>query len=114
MTGAIRYMSALACTGDGGGMATRLGRPLQDLEFVQFQLTGGCLLTEGSRGEGDILRDSEGELFMVRYAPTAKDPISRDVVGRAMTMEVRENRVSPGHLQLHRIKGHLQGFEMHR
>merc|ERR1712012_436319 len=100
--------SAHTCTGDGGGMATRQGLPLQDLEFVQFHPTGifpaGCLLTEGCRGEGGILRNSEGEPFMARYAPTAKDLASRDVVSRAMTMEVREGRgVGPNkdHIYLH-------------
>merc|ERR1712070_1191944 len=88
--------SAHTCTGDGGGMATRAGLPMQDFEFVQFHPTGifpaGCLLTEGCRGEGGILRNSEGEPFMARYAPTAKDLASRDVVSRAMTMEIREGR----------------------
>ena len=89
--------SAHTCTGDGGGMAARAGLPLQDLEFVQFHPTGiygaGCLITEGSRGEGGILRNAEGERFMERYAPSAKDLASRDVVSRAMTMEIREVRV---------------------
>merc|ERR1719155_283803 len=88
--------SAHTCTGDGGAMCLRAGLPLQDLEFVQFHPTGiygaGCLITEGSRGEGGILRNSEGERFMERYAPTAKDLASRDVVSRSMTMEIREGR----------------------
>merc|ERR1711871_48852 len=100
--------SAHTCTGDGGGMASRAGLPMQDLEFVQFHPTGifpaGCLLTEGCRGEGGILRNSEGEPFMARYAPTAKDLASRDVVSRAMTMEIREGRgVGPNadHIFMH-------------
>merc|ERR1712078_253108 len=100
--------SAHTCTGDGSAMNTRAGLPMQDLEFVQFHPTGifpaGCLLTEGCRGEGGILRNSEGEPFMARYAPTAKDLASRDVVSRAMTMEIREGRgVGPNkdHIYLH-------------
>lgn len=88
--------SAHTCTGDGNAMVTRAGLPGQDLEFVQFHPTGiygaGCLITEGSRGEGGILRNSSGERFMERYAPTAKDLASRDVVSRSMTMEIREGR----------------------
>lgn len=88
--------SAHTCTGDGGAMVARAGLPLQDLEFVQFHPTGvygaGCLITEGSRGEGGILRNGEGERFMERYAPSAKDLASRDVVSRAMTLEIREGR----------------------
>jgi succinate dehydrogenase / fumarate reductase flavoprotein subunit len=88
--------SAHTCTGDGGGMVLRAGLPLQDMEFVQFHPTGiygaGCLITEGVRGEGGILRNSSGERFMERYAPNAKDLASRDVVSRAMTIEIREGR----------------------
>lgn len=88
--------SAHTCTGDGNAMVTRAGLPLQDLEFVQFHPTGiygaGCLMTEGCRGEGGILRNKDGERFMERYAPTAKDLASRDVVSRSMTLEIREGR----------------------
>ena len=88
--------SAHTCTGDGGGMALRAGLGLQDMEFVQFHPTGiygaGCMITEGVRGEGGILRNSSGERFMERYAPNAKDLASRDVVSRSMTIEIREGR----------------------
>ncbi|MBS0199364.1 MAG: succinate dehydrogenase flavoprotein subunit [Proteobacteria bacterium] len=88
--------SAHTCTGDGGGMALRAGLAMQDMEFVQFHPTGiygaGCLITEGVRGEGGILRNSNGERFMERYAPSVKDLAPRDMVSRSMTIEIREGR----------------------
>ncbi len=110
--------SAHTCTGDGGGMALRAGLGLQDMEFVQFHPTGiygaGCLITEGVRGEGGILRNANGERFMERYAPNAKDLASRDVVSRSMTIEIREGRGVGEHKDhIHLDLTHLDPADIH-
>jgi succinate dehydrogenase / fumarate reductase flavoprotein subunit len=111
--------SAHTCTGDGGGMVLRAGLPLQDAEFVQFHPTGiygsGCLITEGVRGEGGYLINANGERFMERYAPTAKDLASRDVVSRSITIEINEGRgCGPKKDHVHLVLSHLDPEVIHK